>query len=63
MSGGIIIQRRAVLLPVSQDPCIYAHLSDKHKACIDAIAAKGPDETSEEDIEKLASLIHRAVHS
>lgn len=63
MSGGIIIQRRAVLVPAAIDSSIYNSLPDHCKSRVDAIVAKAPGDTTAEDIETLAALIHVAVHS
>ena len=57
MSGGIIIQRRAVLLPAVMDPSIYDSLSDATKDAVEAVNAKGPGDTTEEDIATLVSAI------
>ena len=62
MSGGIIIQRRAVLVPAATDPSIYNSLPDHCKDRIDAIAIKAPGDTTAQDIETLAALIHVAAH-
>lgn len=62
MSGGIIIQRRAVLVPTANDPSIYQSLNDDCKDRVDIIAAKAPGDTTAEDIQVLAALILVATH-
>lgn len=62
MSGGIIIQRRAALLPAATDPSIYNSLPDISKEKIEVICAKAPGDTTAEDIQILGSLIHLATH-
>lgn len=62
MSGGIIIQRRAVLVPAATDPSIYNSLPTHCKDQIEAIAAKAPGDTTAEDIQTLGALIHLATH-
>lgn len=60
--GGIIIQRRAVLLPAAKDSSIYGSLPDYCQQQIDDIAAKAPANVTEQDINLLAALINFAVH-
>lgn len=60
--GGIIIQRRAALLPAATDPSIYNSLSDSSKEKIEVIVAKAPGDTTEQDIQLLGALIHLATH-
>lgn len=62
MSSGIIIQRRAVLVPAANDPSIYQSLNDDCKDKVDIITAKGPGATTAEDIQVLAALILVATH-
>jgi hypothetical protein len=62
MSGGIIIQRRAVLVPAATDPSIYDSLSHNNQGKVDEIAAKAPGDTTEEDIQTLGAVIHVATH-
>jgi len=62
MSGGIIIQRLAVLKPAATDPSIYNSLSNPCKLEVDAICSKAPGSVTDDDIKRLASLIHVAVH-
>lgn len=57
MSGGIIIQRRAVLLPAAMDTSIYNYLSTEAKNAVEAIAAKAPADVTESDIHTLAQAI------
>jgi len=60
MSGGIIIQRNAVLLGAVTDPCFYASLSSEDKSCVDDIDAKAPAERTKADLVYLAELIKHA---
>ena len=60
MSGGIIIQRRAALVPAAMDSSIYSYLSDDMKDAVEAVAAKDPASCTEEDIKTLARAIHEA---
>lgn len=62
MSGGIIIQRRAVLLPTAQDSSIYGSLPAECRQQIDDIAAKAPADVSQDDINLLGALINLALH-
>jgi len=62
MSGGIIIQRRAALVPAANDPSLYGALSDASKDKVDEITAKSPIDTTEHDIQTLAALILVATH-
>jgi len=55
--GGIIIQRRAVLLPVAMDTSIYPFLSDEQKDAVEAVSAKDPHQVTEGDIHTLAQAI------
>lgn len=57
MSGGIIIQRRALLLPAVMDTSIYSFLSDEMKDTVEAISAKEPHQVTEQDIHTLAKAI------
>lgn len=63
MSGGIIIQRRAVLLPAVMDPSIYGSLSDATKDAVEAVNAKGPGDTTDTDIAVLVGAIAEATGS
>lgn len=60
--GGIIIQRRAVLLPAATDSSIYDSLSQANKTKVDTIEAKDPMDTTAEDIQTLGAVIHVATH-
>lgn len=60
--GGIIIQRRAVLVPAANDPSIYDSLSSENKDKVDVITAKAPAATTAEDIQTLGAVIHVATH-
>jgi hypothetical protein len=62
MSGGIIIQRRAVLLTAVKDHCMYDLLGSADKAKVDAIAAKDPASVTQQDLEQLVSLLKAAIH-
>jgi len=62
MSGGIIIQRRAALVPAANDASIYGSLSDACKDKVDEITAKSPADTTEQDMQALAALILVATH-
>ena len=62
MSGGIIIQRRAVLVPAANDPSIYQSLNNDCKDKVDAVTAKAPGDTTAEDIQTLGAMIHVATH-
>jgi hypothetical protein len=62
MSGGIIIQRRAALVPAANDPSLYGSLSDPCKDKVDEITAKAPGDTTEQDLQALAALILVATH-
>lgn len=57
MSGGIIIQRRAVLLPAAMDTSIYPYLSEQWKDAVEAVSAKDPHQVTEGDIHTLAKAI------
>ena len=58
--GGIIIQRRAVLVPAATDPSIFNELSSGDQSAVTEIANKGPDETTADDIAFLSAKIHEA---
>ena len=62
MSGGIIIQRRAVLVPAATDPSLYDSLPPTCKATVDAIVAKAPADVTDNDLAILAAMIQVAVH-
>lgn len=62
MSGIIIINRRALLLPVATSPDIYGALPTHCQSKIDVIGAKAEADTTAQDIETLAALILVAVH-
>lgn len=62
MSGGIIIRRRAVLVPAISDSSLYDSLPAPCKATVDAIVAKAPAATTEHDLSVLAAMIQVAVH-
>jgi hypothetical protein len=57
MSGGIIIQRRAVLLPAAMSPSIYNFYSDQVKDAVEAVNTKPPADVTEADIHTLAQAI------
>lgn len=58
--GGIIISRRAVLLPAAMDPSIYDSLSTNTQDQIEAINLKAPGDMTEGDILTLAQAIREA---
>jgi len=60
MSGGIIIQRRAILVPTANDSSIYGSLSEADKDTVDTITNKAPGDTTTDDIQALADIIRRA---
>lgn len=60
MGSGIIIQRRAVLLPAAMDSSIYGSLSDRMKDKVEAVNAKAPADVTEADIRTLAKAISEA---
>ena len=62
MSGGIIIQRRAVLLIAATDPVFYDTLPAGYKAKVDAIDGKPPDQCTEHDLEVLCKCLKVGVH-
>lgn len=62
MGGGIIINRAKVLVTTATDPCIYANLPDHCKDKVDEIAAKAPDQRTDEDCKALAGIIVVGVH-
>ncbi len=62
MSGGIIIQRAAQLIPVATNPVFYDSLPPHCKDRIDLIAAKGSTGCDQGDVEALAAMIQVAVH-
>jgi hypothetical protein len=62
MSGGIIIQRRSVLVTAAKDPCLYDLLGSSDKAKIDTIAAKDPASVTEKDLIHLVDLLRVAIH-
>lgn len=62
MSGGIIIQRRAAIVPTVTDPSLYNSLPDACKATVDAIVNKAPADVNDNDLSVLAAMIQVAVH-
>ncbi len=60
--GGIIIQRRSVIVPTVTDPCLYDSLPDPCKAAVDAIVNKAPIDCTDHDLAVLAAMIQVAVH-
>lgn len=62
MSGGIIIQRRAAIIPAVTDPSLYDALPAACKSVVDAIIHKAPDATTDADLAVLAAMIQVAVH-
>ncbi len=60
--GSIIINRLAVLKPAATDPSNYNFLPDPCKLEVDLICSKAPGAVTDDDIKRLASLIHVAVH-
>lgn len=62
MSGGIIIQRLAVLKPAATDPSIYNSLPHDCQLRVDTICAKDPASVTAEDIQMLGAMIHLATH-
>ena len=62
MSGGIIIQRLAVLKPAGTDPSIYGSLPANCKLTVDTICAKAPGSVTSADIQTLAAMILLATH-
>lgn len=59
-SGGIIIQRNAVLLIAVTDPCFYNSLSPNTKAAVDAIDAKDPMSRTQQDCNMLIAALMQA---
>ena len=62
MSGGIIIQRRSVIVPTVTDPSLYDSLPGACKATVDAIVNKAPADVTDIDLSVLAAMIQVAVH-
>jgi len=62
VSGGIIIQRRAAIVPTVTDPSLYDSLPDNCKATVDAIVNKAPGDCTDIDLAVLAAMIQVAVH-
>lgn len=62
MSGGIIIQRRAAIVPTVTDSSIYNSLPAPCKAAVDAIVSKAPADVTDNDLAILAAMIQVAVH-
>ena len=62
MSGGIIIQRLAVLKPAATDPSIYNSLPTPCKLTVDDICTKPPGSVTSSDICTLAAMILLATH-
>lgn len=62
MSGGIIIQRRAAIVPTVTDPSLYDSLPDACKCVVDAIVNKSPADVTDNDLAVLAAMIQVAVH-
>jgi hypothetical protein len=62
MTGGIIIQRLAVLKPAATDPSIYNSLPPPAQLKIDTICAAPPGSVDEQDIQTLAAMILLATH-
>lgn len=62
MSGGIIIQRRAAIVPTVTDPSLYDSLPAPCKTAVDAITAKAPGDVTDADLAVLAAMIQVAVH-
>lgn len=62
MSGGIIIQRLAVLKPAATDSSIYNMLPQNCKLVVDTICAKAPGNVTDADISTLAAMILLATH-
>jgi hypothetical protein len=60
MSGGIIIQRNAVLLVAVTDPGMYQALSPQTKSAVDAIDAKDPASRTEADLRILLRALQEA---
>jgi hypothetical protein len=69
MSGGIIIQRLAVLKPAAQAPSIYNYLPNPtsttpnpNQTRVDAICAKAPGLVTQEDIQFLGTMVMLGSH-
>lgn len=62
MSGGIIIQRRAAIVPTVTDPSLYDSLPPACKAVVDAIVAKAPADVTDIELSVLAAMIQVACH-
>ena len=60
--GGIIIQRRAVLVPAVTDPSLYNSLPGPCKSTVDAIVGKLPADVTDNDLAILAAMIQVAIH-
>lgn len=62
MSGGIIIQRRAAIIPAVTDSSLYDALPTPCKSVVDAIVHKAPGDITDADLAVLAAMIQVAVH-
>lgn len=62
MSGGIIIQRFAVLKPAATDPSIYNSLPTPCQLAVDTVCTKPPGSVTSADISTLAAMILLATH-
>lgn len=62
MSGGIIIQRRAAIVPAVTDPSLYDSLPGNCKTVVDALVGKLPADVTDNDLAVLAAMIQVAVH-
>jgi len=62
VSGGIIIQRRAAIVPAVTDPSLYNSLPPTCKATVDAIVAKLPADVTDFDLSVLVAMLQVAVH-
>lgn len=61
-SGGIIIQRRAAIVPAVTDPSLYDYLPSNCKAAVDAIVGKLPADVTDNDLAILTAMLQVAVH-
>lgn len=62
MAGGIIITRLPKLIETAQHPSFYDSFSAEERADVDAIAAKGPGDYTNEDGRTLARMILNQFH-
>lgn len=61
MSGGIIIQRNAVVLTAITDASFYASLTPSNKAKVDTIEAKDPASRTQDDLCTLTHILNETA--